>query len=236
MATAAQVEQFRQGYDAIERLIRRDMRRIWPQLRTATPATIRDTLVALTPQLSDRYGAVATSMAAEWFESVTGATARLADLTPREAVAISTRAVAGGLWDGRSELAFDRIISATTRHSLQPGRSTIARSSSANRMRYARAPEPGACAWCLMLASRGAVYTAESAVRVGGGAAPAGAGRRAAGNDYHDDCRCVAEPARDDSELSYDRGALYSRYRAAWSRGDNDRIVAARMRELYGLP
>lgn len=238
MATVAQVEQFRQGYDEIERLVRRDMRRIWTRLRKADPETIRNVLLELTPQLSDRYGAVAASMAAEWFEGITYQHAVLADLTVHQAVQASTRANAGGLWVGQREAAFNRIVASTVRHSLQPGRSTIARSAGRHGMYYARSPHPGACSWCLMLASRGAVYTAETVTTVVRG----GVGGQAAGSRYHDECRCVPEPAHGrtlagrNAELSYNVDALYARYKAAWFEDATDRDVAANMRRLYGLP
>lgn len=233
MATAAQVEQFRQGYDEVERLVRRDLRRIWTGLRGATPETIRDVLLDLTPRLTDQYGAVAATMAAEWFEVVTGRPAQMADVTVAQAVQRSVRDGAGGLWRDQREEAFGIISSRLVRHSLQPGRLTVAGSASRHGMKYARAPEVGACAWCLMLASRGAVYG--SAYEARHVFRAAGAGGQPAGSRYHDDCRCVPEPVRDDSELSYDVGALYDRYSAAWSDGANDSEVAARMRELYGL-
>lgn len=223
MATAAQVQAMRAGYDEVERMIRRDLRKLWPRLRNSTPDTIRNVLLNMAPMLSDQYGSVATAMAAEWFEMVTGQTAVLADLTVPAAVESSVRYNAGGLFRGRQEAALEQIGASLVRHSLQPARSTVALSSSRARLRYARSPRPGACAWCLMLASRGAVYTKQTAKYASDG------------DKYHDDCYCVPEPARDDSELSYDVGALYEKYSGAFSSGDNDAQVASKMRELYGL-
>lgn len=223
MATAAQVQAMRTGYDEIERLIRRDLRKLWPRLRRSTPDTIRNVLLNMAPMLSDQYGAVATAMAAEWFEMVTGQTAHLAELTVPEAVEASVRYKAGGLYRDRQEQALEGVTASLVRHALQPARSTVALSSSRARLRYARSPRPGACAWCLMLASRGAVYTKQTAKYASDG------------DRYHDDCYCVPEPARDDSELSYDVAALYSKYSDAFQSGDNDAVVAAKMRELYGL-
>lgn len=52
---------------------------------------------------------------------------------------------------------------------------------------FARVPEPGACSFCLMLASRGAVYTAKTVGAV---------------NKFHDHCRCLGiEVKRDGSDL-----------------------------------
>lgn len=226
MATAAQVNQIRQGYDDIAMMLERDMRRIWPQLRTAAPATIRDTLLDLAPQLADRYGAMSATMGAEWFEATTGRPAQLAPLTAPAAVQASVRYGAGGFWTVQREAAFEAIRTYTVRHSLQPGRSTVAVSAGRNRMRYARAPEAGACAWCLMLASRGAVYYSSKS---------AGDTGRGVGDDFHDDCNCVIEAAEDDSELSYDSRALYEEYKNVQRSGMSDAEVAAAMREAYGL-
>lgn len=221
MATAAQVEAFRRSQDEVRRLVNRDMRRLWTGLRGVDPAGVRDALLEIGPSLSDQYGAVSAAMAAEWFESVSGHNAAVGALVAREAVESSIRYGIGPAFQGRSEMAFSRISSSLTRHSLQRGRNTIARSSRRSNMRYARAPEPGACAWCLMLSSRGAVYHSEETA---GGA-----------NSWHEDCNCVPEPAPYRGDVSYDAAALYDKYKAAWEHYDNDRMVAARMRSMYGL-
>lgn len=222
MATAAQVETFRRSQDEVRRLIRRDMRRLWAGLRGVPPTDVRNALLQLAPSLSDQYGAVSAAMAAEWFEAVSGRTATVGSTVPRDVVEASVRYGAGPLWKGQQELAFSRIESSVARHAMQYGRNTIARSSRRNNMRYARAPEPGACAWCIMLASRGAVYHSE--VTAGGGP-----------NSWHDDCNCVPEPAPYGGRVSYDHSSLYDRYKAVWEEYDTDRMVAAAMRERYGL-
>lgn len=53
-------------------------------------------------------------------------------------------------------------------------------------MRYRRVPSPGACDFCLTLASRGAVYTKETAVMAKRANSILGGGR------YHERCRCRA--------------------------------------------
>lgn len=66
---------------------------------------------------------------------------------------------------------------------------------------YARKPEPGACSFCLMLASRGAVYrTARSAEQVGApGVVMRGNAKR--GDKFHDNCRCHAVEVSEGSGL-----------------------------------
>lgn len=64
---------------------------------------------------------------------------------------------------------------------------TIVRNVMRDGTAFARVPEPGACSFCLMLASRGAVYTAKTVGAV---------------NKFHDHCRCLGvEVKRDGSDL-----------------------------------
>lgn len=82
------------------------------------------------------------------------------------------------------------------RHILNGHRETMWLSAMAAGNGYARKPEPGACSFCLMLASRGAVYRSkEHAARVG---APGVVlrGNASAGDRFHDNCRCQAVEVR----------------------------------------
>lgn len=221
MATAAQVATMMRHYDQIDAAVRRDIRRVLPRVQTLAPEQMRDVFLEIGPQLTDRYGELAATAGAEFFETTTGRTARLGDLTDEERVHGSIRALAAGFWTPARTAAFDQIAASMVRHSLQAGRSTIAMSASRARIGYARSPEPGACAWCIMLASRGPVYgTVESA----GGE----------GNEYHDHCRCVPEPVNPGDRVSYDADRLYEQYRAVWRPGMTDTQVAAAMRQAYG--
>ncbi|OFO13402.1 hypothetical protein HMPREF3088_05640 [Corynebacterium sp. HMSC22B11] len=75
-------------------------------------------------------------------------------------------------------VTMEKLSGALNRMVLLPARSTIVNNLGSDRS-FARVPEPGACLWCLMLASRGAVYRASTALYKDGAR-------------YHDNCRCVA--------------------------------------------
>lgn len=72
-----------------------------------------------------------------------------------------------------------------------------------------RVPKPGCCAFCSMLASRGAVYSTTSAGQVVGRGKPVGShplakgvrprGSRALGEKFHDFCRCEVVPVTPDN-------------------------------------
>ncbi|MGV0391494.1 VG15 protein [Corynebacterium phoceense] len=84
-------------------------------------------------------------------------------------------------------LALQKLQGITNRLVVAPARETVARAVITAGTRYARVPEPGACAFCLMLGSRGAVYSKDSVL---------GEVRR-----YHDNCRCLAIEVKEDSDL-----------------------------------
>lgn len=67
-----------------------------------------------------------------------------------------------------------RLAAASERLVLDTGGQTITDNVQADRKArgYARIPEPGACAFCLMLATRGAVYKADRAGRTSNGRSP----------------------------------------------------------------
>lgn len=105
--------------------------------------------------------------------------------------------------------ALSRGKGAATRLGFDPQREIIYEMGAEDdhQVYYQRMAKPGCCAFCAMLASRGAVYTSEAAAgKVVGRGVPiprkrrrggqAGGtqtrGTRAIGEDYHDDCRCTA--------------------------------------------
>lgn len=68
---------------------------------------------------------------------------------------------------------------------LEPSRATVEKASRGSGSVFARLPEPQACTWCLMLATRGAVYRSQSV----------------AGGQYHDNCRCLAIEVKNFADL-----------------------------------
>lgn len=74
--------------------------------------------------------------------------------------------------------AFLKLQGVTNRLVADPARRTVMMGTLKAGTAYARVPEPGACAFCLMLGSRGAVYDHETVFGEVG--------------RYHDNCRCLA--------------------------------------------
>ena len=229
MATARDVARFRGAQEELERALRRDVRALWRRVAGEPPGVIRDSFVRIMPTLVAKYGEAAAATGADFFEGLTGVRAVVGPPVQEEAVAASVRAFAGNLWEGNPNAFVDGAIASGTRHMLQPGRSTVAESTGRARgWGYARVPEAGACSWCLMLSSRGAVYATEQSA--------------GAGNDYHDNCYCTPVPAQSWDDVPYDVNALWEKYLEARDHAGvgsdgytTDKEITAAMRDLFGL-
>ena len=137
----------------------------------------------------------------------------------------------------------------------------ITRDEDGKRVLFQRFPAAGACDFCKMTASRGAVYrTSASAGGVVGrgsdrtgfdaagmrlsGAAGGGVqarGRRSIGSNYHDACRCLVQPVIAGTEIASYAAEVRKRYEdeytGAFTAADgaaltNDNEIMARWREL----
>lgn len=82
----------------------------------------------------------------------------------------------------------------------------------ADGMKFARVPEPGACNWCLMLASRGAVYSKDS---VG----------MTRATRFHDHCRCIGMEVSDSAPLP----SVNRELEEAWQEATTNSVDQAEM-------
>jgi hypothetical protein len=166
------------------------------------------------PALVSQYGDIAATVAADWYEELRAAEGvsgsfrpPLAPVVPLEQVngriGYATRA-SGPLFLGDSATLTAFLSMMANEYTLQPGRDTVMQAAHKDKAAYARVPEPGACKFCLMLASRGFVYSKDT---VGDS------------KKFHGKCRCNAIPVWDETrarvEYGYDPNALYDQYRAA---------------------
>jgi hypothetical protein len=188
----------------------------WPQL---DPHNIRGTLprlVAMVMALIHRYGSASSAHAAAYYRAARAdagipgrVTIRPAALPSTEQVAKSLSWATSGLYGSvtpdTEQAALTNVEGLTTSLALNMGRETLIGAVKDDRQAkgWARVPEPGACSFCLLLATRGAVYKSK---------ASAGANARSvhhktrAGQEFagagefkvHDHCRCHVEPTFSD--------------------------------------
>jgi hypothetical protein len=205
---------FEQANNGIADLVERDLLAFLASLDMGRPAAVQAALFEFLPALVSQYGDIAATVAADWYEELRAAEgvrgrfrAPLAPAVPVEQVngrlGFATRA-SGPLWAGDAAALSSFLGLMANEYALQPGRDTIVESAHKDNAAYARVPEPGACKFCLKLASRGFVYSKSS---VGDS------------KKFHGKCRCNAMPVWDETrarvEYGYDPDALYDLYRKA---------------------
>jgi len=205
--------QFEQANNGIAALVERDLAAFMAAVDFARPDALKLDLFDFVPTLIAQYGDIAATVAADWYDELRASEgvrgrfrAPLAPLVPVEQVnariGFAARAT-GPLWAGDSDALASFVGMMANEYALQPGRDTVMQAAHKDRAAYARVPESGACKFCLMLASRGFVYSKDT---VGDS------------KKFHGKCRCNAMPVWDETrarvEYGYDPTALYDQYRA----------------------
>lgn len=186
MPTSA--EKVRRGQAALAERARREVALVWPKVAALPADRVASVMAEVLMAVADRYGPAAGSIAADYFDELRVAAgapgrfaptvARMPDATRFEVLA---RWGAGPLFAASPDpaKALSLMTGGLTRIVQGVGRDTIADSVAADPSgpRYARHASANACAFCALLATRGAVYTSQ-----------------ALGEKYHDDCHCTVVP------------------------------------------
>ncbi|WP_439117445.1 hypothetical protein [Nocardioides abyssi] len=218
MATAAQVAEFRKAQSNVAVLAERELQRFYASLDPDDGLGTVRALELFLPELIQSYGEIGATVAADFYDELRDASgvsgsyrAVLADPIPLEQATISTKWAVGPLFGQTDPVAaFNNLADVTDRLVKQHGRNTIQLNGHADpaRVAWARVPTgPETCEFCLMLASRGAVYASEKA---------AGAVHK-----FHGKCDCVSTPIWSDRDLAdlnsagYDPDELYDRWQDA---------------------
>lgn len=173
--------------------------------------------------ITARYGALTARAGAELFDAmrVEANVAGAFTATPAAPAALEQveRSAAWALAPMRAT-RFDeaatltRLSGAVRRLVRQPERQTIIDNARSDHVRYLRVTRPGACAWCLMLASRGAVY-ATNTVEF-----------RA-----HDHCQCFGAPVFNESQIPDETRWLQAEWKAATAGAEGPKAMQAAWRE-----
>jgi hypothetical protein len=218
MASRARVEEYRRLNANLVTLAQRDLAAFWKKLDKSNVVDARRKAAEFLAALTETYGRPAALIAAQFYDDLRASSknatgqyrAILADGPTADQIDGSVRWAVAPLATDKPDdaAALARLQGAAQRYITQHGRGTIALNSSRDPSRgaWARVPSGGkVCDFCLMLASRGAVY--RSAESAGDGA------------DYHDNCHCVPTQIWDGDDLpdGYDPDALYEDYSARQS-------------------
>ncbi|PLS31560.1 hypothetical protein Uis1B_0551 [Bifidobacterium margollesii] len=223
------------------RAARRELKRTFETVYNMydDPADIRNALLDLVPAIAAKYGNAGSVAAAEWYEQVRAKWFKEQtdiDTTYQpddKAIKETVRRLAGHLWDKDDGTPADPdamlkgMLANMDRWVKAGGRETIAKATRRDpgKPRFARVPQGKTCGFCIMLASRGFVYS--SAEAAGGDM-----------NDYHNDCDCEPIPSWDKKNPKiegYDPDKLYERYTACRSTIES-LLTEERYRKTYVDP
>ena len=229
----------------ISKLARRELRAFWNLLDKRDLVAARKELEEFFPSLVQAYGDAAATISADWFEELTGDAAFLGDDVNEERANAKMRWAIGAGFDGDLTQAISTLEMVADELVKQFGRDTIVNSATGNGRRFARVPVGETCNWCIMMGSRGFVYSSFAA---------AGGLSRWHGGD----CDCQVIPEDGTIPKGYDPDELYEKYEKAretepqdllnrdgmteaeyekrlkYLTGDDDNAIAARMRAMYG--
>lgn len=213
----AVLEKLLTANDSVSAKVEAELNQIMAQIDFTDAVAAREALFAAIPPLTERWGDVAATVAAEWFEEfresqgVSGSfRAQLADVVPLDIInsrlGYATRD-SGHLFRGEITELGKFVSLITNEYVLKPGHDTIMYNAKRDKVAYARVPEPGACKWCLMLASRGFAYSGKASAKTKDG------------ERFHGHCRCHGMPVYDETrarvEYGYNPERFYEEYLAA---------------------
>lgn len=189
MAPLAEVELHQAAVADLATLALRDLLAIWATLDLADATATSDGLQAALPELTAAYASAAGALAADFYDDLradapvpSDYTAAPAEPPPAERSRVLARWAVGPLFGAEPDpkTALVRVSGGLQKQVAGAARATVEANVDADPAgpRYSRHASGNACAFCAMLASRGAVYRSEDS----------------AGGRYHDHCHCVVAP------------------------------------------
>lgn len=219
MTTLEDVRAYGLAVDDLTTLAFSDIEALLNSLDPTDPVVLREALLDILPDVVQPYLVGSGDLAAVWYEELRNQTERArfqavtAGTTLNDSqLSVMTRRAMAPLFGQSESTVFSLLTGSVQRLIANAGRDTIRANVMQDRIRvgYGRVPKPGCCAFCSMLASRGAVYnSAASAGAVTGRGMELGStdGRRGGqargiqargnqnlGDRFHDNCKCVVAP------------------------------------------
>lgn len=221
-----------------------DLRSLMGSVDGLSPARQRNVIVEAFPEVFDPYAVASSQVSASFYEEV-----RDMSEAPGRFAAETLESVDAGRWyalagfgtapavfeQGGAMLAYSLLSGGLTSVLSEAAADTIAGNASLDPspVGYQRVPSPGCCAFCGMLASRGAAYSSREAAGTvvgrgvpvektrgrrggqGGGIRPRGS--RQLGQEFHDHCKCRAVPvhAGNSVQMQADADLYFASYETA---------------------
>lgn len=223
MAARDVVERYRADLQDLTALAARDVSLLLSEVRGSPIGEVREILTAVVPDLVEPFLGASGELAATWYEdlrsaaSVSGtfyADTVVEGIPASKAERLARWAVAPLAADeGAIPDVLSRLSGAVQRAVFDAGRDTVVGNTRRDPVRvgWQRMARPGSCAFCGLLASRGAAYESRES-----------ASRTSSGERYHDHCHCVATPIFRGTEMAELASADAERFRAMYEQARSE--------------
>jgi len=163
-----------------------DLGSFWRAIEDSSVVEVESALVSGYPELVTPYIAAAGEVSTVWYADLdpdSDFSPTPADLPPVEQLQASARWSMGPMFGRGQGNVLDLLTGSAQRAVYNGSRDTVVSNATREGRRWARHASANACAFCRMLATRGAAYgSRDSALRA------------------HDHCHCLAVPVRDTYE------------------------------------
>lgn len=231
MATLSEIESYQNVIDGLSAVAFAQIKTLLLTVDDPNPIVFRDALLDAYPELLLPFTDSAAQVSAQWYMELregTGITSPftpvLAASPPKEQLDAGVRYALSPVFQPQRFIGSDvlsMLAGFTQRMIADAGRDTISGSTAVETRRtyYQRVPRAGCCAFCGLLASRGAAYrsassagavqgrgvdASDTAGKAGGqGKGVQARGSQAIGDRFHDFCRCVVAPKFYDADNDY---------------------------------
>lgn len=244
MLTQAEVDEHRAAVAGLSTLAVNDLAQQFQSLDVEDAVAVREVMSVVLWDLLNTYGPASATVGADWYDDVREAAdapgefrSLLADLPDHGRTDSLVRWGVEPLFgdDVDPDAALSRMSGGLQRIVMDADRDTVTDNIDADPAKpmFARHASANACAFCALLATRGAVYRSEqSALRVVGRGTeikpsrpgerkrgrPAkgirARGERPLGEKYHDDCHCTVVPVFEGNE--FEEAPYVAKWRQAY--------------------
>lgn len=196
-----------------------DITDLWRDASPLPSSAFRSVMVDAMPQITDPYAATAAEFTAEWYDEALPGTRYKA--VPGE-LPIEKQVISSSEWamGASGDKALARLSEVAQRTIFGSSRATTLWNVKYERgAGWARVASPGACAFCAMMVSRGAVYSVDTV-------------------DFraHANCGCMAIEVR--PGRTYEPGETTLRFADAYDeaaeRAEGTKDILAEMRQILG--
>ena len=188
------VREHRSQLVQLRSLADRDLYALLAAVEGLPVAEVRNVLIEALPGIVAPYTTASGELAAVMFEDLRAEASRrgvfyaqVPDVMPPPArvESLARWAVVPLATEGLDSTLQSRLAGAVAKMVFDSSRDTILNNSERESVGYQRMPRPGCCAFCGMLASRGAAYSSKASASAG-----------------HDDCRCVVMPVYPGTQMA----------------------------------